>query len=149
MDPVNVEELAAAVTPTRGGKAPPLTPRSAEACSRAGILPSELMPRAPQYFRQKGTSARLQQVRLFRKAFLSSSCSCLSVYRVSASLHPSTFIPVIFSLSLNLYLYLSCHLTPRLSSPLAITPLCSAALITTSSAASALWTRSVKSEISC
>ena len=44
-------------------KGPPLTPRSAEACSSLGILPSELMPRPLSTFRQKGTSERLQQRR--------------------------------------------------------------------------------------
>ena len=72
MEAMSVEELAGMATdapfdtPTRkrgSKKGPPLTPRSAEACSMMGILPSELMPRPPEYFRQKGSSARLQQRR--------------------------------------------------------------------------------------
>ena len=55
--PLSVEQLhtmtadAGYDTPARK-KGPPLTPRSSEACSAMGILPSELMPKPLAAFRQ-------------------------------------------------------------------------------------------------
>ena len=67
LSPLSVDQLATLTADpspdTPSAKKCPLTPRSSEACSATGVLPSELLPRPLTDFRQKGTSLRLQERR--------------------------------------------------------------------------------------